>query len=249
LLTEDRVGLLTEKVVVVTGATSGIGAELSRRLYHEGATVIGVGRRADVLAAEETRGEGRFIGIATDLADADARPLAIEAIAAYAPRIHLLVNNAGETTFETPLELGYERWRHLWEVNLHAAIELSLALAPRIEPGGSLINVSSITARMPPNVRFAAYAATKGALDRVTEALRMELDPRHVRVSSIAPGLVDTPIYDNLAGFADTRAKISRQVPQWLSPGDVADAIVWMASRPPHVVISELVILPSGQGR
>ena len=246
---EARVGLLAEKVVVVTGATSGIGAELSRRLYHEGATVIGVGRRADTLAAEETRGEGRFIGIATNLADPQARPLAIESIAQYAPRIDLLVNNAGETTFETPLELGYERWRQLWEVNLHAAIELSLALAPRIQPGGSLINVSSITARMPPNVRFAAYAATKGALDRVTEALRLELDPRQVRVSSIAPGLVDTPIYDKLAGFAETRAKITRQVPRWLSPGDVADAIVWMASRPAHVVISELVILPSGQGR
>lgn len=242
-------GLLADKVVVVTGATSGIGAELSRRLYHEGATVIGVGRRADTLAAEETRGEGRFIGIATNLADPDARPLAIESIAQYAPRIDLLVNNAGETTYETPLELGYERWRQLWEVNVHAAIELSLALAPRIEPGGSLINVSSITARMPPNVRFAAYAATKGALDRVTEALRLELDPRQVRVSSIAPGLVDTPIYDKLPDFATTRAKISRQVPRWLSPGDVADAIVWMASRPAHVVISELVILPSGQGR
>ena len=242
-------GTLSEKVAVVTGATSGIGAALTRRLYTEGATVLGVGRRADVLAEEETRGEGRFIGIATDLSDPGARPLAIEAITAYAPRIDLLVNNAGEASYETPLELGYARWRKLFEVNLDAAIELSLALAPRLAPGGSLINVSSVTAKLPANARFAAYAATKGALDRVTEALRLELDARQVRVSSIAPGLVDTPIYERTAGFAEASARLRKQVPCWLSPGDVAEAIVWIMTRPAHVVVSELVILPSGQAR
>jgi len=106
-----------------------------------------------------------------------------------------------------------------------------------------------VTARFAPNARFAAYAATKGALDRVTDALRLELDPLGVHVTSIAPGLVDTPLYDKVEGFAATRERIARQVPRWLDATDVADAITWILSRPAHVVIGELVLMPIGQGR
>ena len=242
-------GAMTGKVVAVTGASSGIGAATSRRLVAEGATVIGVGRRAAALAVEEVRSEGRFVAVSADLGDPAGRAAAIEAIAARAPRLDALVNNAGEAAYAGPLELGAAGWRALFEINLHAAIELALGLASLIPAGGNLINVSSITARFAPNVRFAAYAATKGALDRVTDALRLELDPIGVRVTSIAPGLVDTPLYDQVAGFGATREKISRQVPRWLEPADVADAIAWILSRPPHVVIADLVLLPSGQGR
>jgi NADP-dependent 3-hydroxy acid dehydrogenase YdfG len=242
-------GAFEGKVAVVTGATSGIGAALVRRLYTEGARVVGLGRRGDALAAETARAEGRFIPVCADLASPAGRAHAIAEISARAPRIDLMVNNAGEAAYGSPLELGAAGWRALFEINLHAAIELAVELAPRIPPGGHLIHVSSVTARFSPAMRFAAYAATKAALDRATEALRLELDPLGIHVTSIAPGLVETPLYDKVAGFAETRSKISRQVPQWLAARDVAEAILWIATRPAHVVIADLVIMPLGQGR
>lgn len=177
------------------------------------------------------------------------RERAIAEIAELAPRIDLLINNAGEAAYASPLELGAAGWHALFEINLHAALSLAVALAPRIAPGGHVVNVSSVTARFAPNARFAAYAATKGALDHATSALRLELDPLGIHVTSIAPGLVDTPLYDKVTGFAATRDKIARQLPRWLTPNDVADAICWIVTRPAHMVIAELVMLPSGQGR
>ncbi len=242
-------GAFEGKLAVVTGATSGIGAALVHRLYGEGARVIGVGRREDALAAETARGEGRFIAVRADLADPAGRAHAVTEITQHAQRIDLLINNAGEAAYGSPLELGTAGWRQLFEINLHAAIELAVELAPHIAPGGHLVNVSSVTARFAPNARFAAYAATKAALERATEVLRLELDPLGIHVTSIAPGLVETPLYDKVAGFADTRSKIARQVPRWLSATDVAEAILWVVSRPPHIVIADLVMLPLGQGR
>ena len=242
-------GALEDKVAVVTGATSGIGAALAHRLAGEGARVIGIGRRGDVLAEQVARGEGRLSAVCGDLADPRGRADVIAEVERAAPRIDVLVNNAGEAAYASPLELGAAGWRALFEINLHAAVELAVALAPRIAPGGHLINVSSVTARFAPNARFAAYAATKAALDHATHALRLELDALGVRVSWLAPGLVETPLYDKVAGFAGARDKIARQVPRWLSASDVAEAIVWLVTRPPHVVVTELVMLPVGQGR
>jgi len=242
-------GVFKGKLAVVTGATSGIGAAVTRRLCVEGGRVIGVGRRGDTLAAEAARSEGAFIPVCADLAEPAGRARAVAEIAELAPRIDLVINNAGEAAYGSPLELGAAGWRALFEINLHAAIELAVELAPRIVPGGHLINVSSVTARFSPNARFAAYAATKAALDRATDALRLELDPLGIHVTTIAPGLVETPLYDKVDGFAETRSKITRQVPRWLSADDVADTMLWIATRPAHVVIADLVILPMGQGR
>jgi NAD(P)-dependent dehydrogenase (short-subunit alcohol dehydrogenase family) len=234
---------------VVTGATSGIGAAVARRMCAEGATVFGLARRADALAEEAKLAEGRLVPVPVDLADAGARTHAIEMLLARTGRIDVLVNNAGQATFDGPLALGAARWQALFEINLHAAIDLSLALAPRLPRGGHIINISSVTARFTPQPRFAAYAATKAALDRATEALRLELDPRGIHVTTLAPGLCDTPIYDSVEGFDATRERLHKQVPRWLDPSDVADALMWVVSRPPHVVVSDLVLLPSGQGR
>jgi len=242
-------GALEGKLAVVTGATSGIGLALARRLCTEGATVIGVGRRGDALAAEAAQAEGQFIAVRADLADPRGRAHALAEITKRAPRIDALINNAGEAAYGSPLELGAAGWRALFEINVHAAVALAVGLAPRMTSGGHLVNMSSVTARFAPNTRFAAYAATKSALDRATEALRLELDPLGIHVTSIAPGLVDTPLYDNVAGFTGARDKLARQVPRWLTATDIADTILWVLTRPAHVVIAELVVMPIGQGR
>jgi len=79
--------------------------------------------------------------------------------------------------------------------------------------------------------------------------LRLELDPLGVHVTAIAPGLVETPLYDKVSGFAGARDKIAKAVPRWLSADDIADTVLWIITRPAHIVIAELVVLPLGQGR
>jgi NADP-dependent 3-hydroxy acid dehydrogenase YdfG len=151
--------------------------------------------------------------------------------------------------YESPLELPSERLERLFRTNVTAAMALVQAVVPRMEPGGHIVQISSITARHVPSARFAPYAASKLAVEELTNALRWELHPRGIHVSLIAPGLVDTPIYDKVPGFSKTRDKIRAQVPHWLAPADVADAIIWVLTRPSNVVVSELAIMPSQQTR
>jgi NAD(P)-dependent dehydrogenase (short-subunit alcohol dehydrogenase family) len=142
-----------------------------------------------------------------------------------------------------------ERWRSLFEVNLFAVMEITKRLAPRMGPGSHVVNVSSVTARFAPNERFAPYAVTKAALDHWHAGLRQELEPRRVKTTLVAPGLVDTPIYDKVKGFERTRGKLREQLPRWLDAGDVADAVLWALGRPDHVCVGEMTLLPAGQVR
>src|SRR4051812_24955421 len=132
-------GSFAGRVAVVTGATSGIGAAVAQQLCAGGATVLGLGRRAGALhamAAAAARDDaGRFVPIAADLADPAARAWAIGELVDRAPRVDILVNNAGEAAYKSPLELGAGGWRALFELNLHAALDLAVALAPRIPAG------------------------------------------------------------------------------------------------------------------
>jgi NADP-dependent 3-hydroxy acid dehydrogenase YdfG len=237
------------KIAVVTGVTSGIGEALTTRLIAEGMTVAGVARHAGRLAAAAERWGDAFCPILTDLASPEMREQCIGELVARFPHVDLLVNNAAECVYETPLALEIERWRTLLEVNLLAAIALVQALTPALRGGGHVINLSSVTTRFLANARFAPYALTKAAVERFTEALRLELQPLGVKVSLLAPGLVDTPIYDKVSGFEKTRARLREQVPTWLRVEDVVEAIVWVFGQPEHVLVSELVILPREQPR
>jgi serine 3-dehydrogenase (NADP+) len=238
---------LSGKLAFVTGVTSGIGAATVRALLAEGMRVVGLGRdRARLSAAEREFGPD-FRPIVADLASGEARRRALAELPDEP--IQLLVNNAAECVYESPLSLPAERLSRLFEINVTAALELTAGVARTMQAGARIVNVSSVVARHLPAAKFAPYAATKLALDGLSEALRLELHPRGVLVSSVAPGLVDTPIYDKVSGFERARSKIREQVPTWLTAEDVADAIVWIASRPEHVVVSELSLLPSAQAR
>lgn len=228
------------RTAVVTGVTSGIGAALVAKLLAREITVVGIARDE-----AKTRGAS-YLPIIADLTDPEARRRALATIKQAHPRIDIIVNNAAECVYASPLEIPLDTMRRLLEINVLASIELVSALARQ---GSHVVNISSVTARHLPNPRFAAYGLTKAALDAATEAMRLELDPRGVRVTSIVPGLVDTPIYDKVEGFERTRAKIRESLPQWLTADDVAEAILWAIERPPHVVASEIVLLPLGQAR
>ena len=241
---------LQGQLALVTGVTSGIGAATVRALLAQGMRVIGLGRDAARLEASARGFGGTFRPILADLAAPEARQKAFAELAnSAAEPIRLLINNAAECLYDSPLDVPSARLSRLFEINVTAALELTQQVARNMSPGSHIVNVSSVVAQHLPAAKFAPYAATKTALDCLSEALRLELHPRGIHVSTVSPGLVDTPIYDKVEGFERARRKIREQVPAWLTAEDVAEAIVWIASRPPHLVVSELSLLPSAQAR
>lgn len=239
---------LRGQLALVTGVTSGIGAATVRALLGQEVSVMGVGRNRERLEQSARELGPGFRPLLCDLASAhDRKRLLSELSGSRAPDI--LINNAAECVYESPLQVSPARLSRLFEINVSAALELVQAVAPTMKAGAQIVQISSVVARHLPSAKFAPYAATKLALDCFSEALRLELHPRGVRVSSLAPGLVDTPIYDKVEGFARTREKIREQVPSWLSAEDVADTLLWMLTRPPHLVAADVSLLPSAQAR
>jgi NAD(P)-dependent dehydrogenase (short-subunit alcohol dehydrogenase family) len=241
--------LFENRQALVTGVTSGIGRATALRLLAEGAAVIGLGRDHVKLADIASRAGGRFRPLLADLARAEDRARAAESLRRIERPVELFVSNAAEAVFKSPLDVSPEVARRLYEVNVCAPLELCQAVASRMGDNGHVVQISSVTTRFLPTAKFGTYAMTKSAVECLMEALRLELTPRGVRVSSISPGLVDTPIYDKLDGFSDARRRLSEQVPAWLSSDEIADAVLWILSRPPNVLVSDLVVLPKGQVR
>jgi len=238
---------LRGKLALVTGVTSGIGAATVRALLAQEMRVLGVGRDAARLAQASQDFGVNFRPLCVDLAEPEARRRAFAELPEEP--VQLLVNNAAECVYDSPQQLPPARLSRLFEVNVTAALELVQVVARRMQPGAQIVNLTSVVARHLPAAKFAPYAASKAALDCLSEALRLELHPRGVHVSTVAPGLVDTPIYDKVSGFDRVRTKLEEQVPVWLSAADVAEAIVWVATRPAHLVVSDLCLLPSAQAR
>jgi NAD(P)-dependent dehydrogenase (short-subunit alcohol dehydrogenase family) len=233
-------------VAVVTGVTSGIGKALCASLASAGWQIFGIGRdEARMHAAAKECG---FVPIVADLAEGPAVAAAAAEIARRSERLDALVNNAAFCVYDSPLGLDDARWQQLLDVNVLAAIRLTSALAPRLA-GGRIVNVSSVVTEFLPAAKFGPYAVSKAALDQWTAALRLELAGQGTHVSLVSPGLVDTPIYDKVDGFAATLKKLRETVPVWLSAADVAAAIRYTLELPPHLGVAELTLLPRGQAR
>ena len=239
---------LARRHCVVTGVTSGIGRATALKLIAAGACVTGLGRNENRLAGLAAELGASFTPMVLDLAlPAERERVAAELVRGRA--VDVFVSNAAEAVYDSPLTVAPATFRRLLEVNVCAPLELCQALVPAMPATGHVVQLSSVAARFVPNAKFGPYAVTKAAVTGLVDALRLELAPRGVRVTSIAPGLVDTPIYDDLPGFAAAREKLHEQVPQWLSAEDVAETIVWVLSRPRNVVVTELTVMPTGQAR
>jgi NADP-dependent 3-hydroxy acid dehydrogenase YdfG len=241
--------LLKNKTALVTGVTSGIGLATARALIHHGAHLLGLGRDERKLTEVGNQLGSEFVPVLADLASADDRARVGTLLAARGDGLDILINNAAECVYKTPLELESAHLARLFEVNVVAAIELARIAVRHMVEGAHIVQLSSVTARHVPNAKFAPYAATKNAVEQLTQALRWELHPRGIAVTSIFPGLVETPIYDKVTGFEATHAKLKGQLPEWLSPEDVADAILWTLTRPLHVAVSEVALMPRRQPR
>jgi NADP-dependent 3-hydroxy acid dehydrogenase YdfG len=232
------------KTAVVTGASAGIGAATAVRLSKEGFDVVLGARRLDRLE-EVARASG---GIARELDVSDAESVArfCEGI----PRVDVLVNNAGLAVGLNPLgELTDEAAEEMWAVNFLGVLRMTRELLPKIEAaGGHVVNVGSI-AGFETYRGGGGYTASKHALRALTQTLRLELLGKPVRVTEVAPGLVETEF--SLVRFAGDEEKAKQPYAgiEPLTADDVADCIAWAVTRPPHVDVDEIVVRPVAQAR
>ena len=236
------------KTALITGATSGFGRATAQRFAAQGWTVIATGRRAERLQTlRDSLGE-RVHTLAFDIRDADAMQAALATLPEALQGIDLLVNNAGLALGTAPAQsadLG--QWRQMIDTNITALVALTHALLPGlIERRGAIVNISSIAATYP-YTGGNVYGGTKAFVSQFSLGLRSDLHGTGVRVTSIEPGLAETE-------FTLVRTSGNQSASDQLYAGaqpitdtDIADAIWWVATLPPHLNINRLEVMPVNQ--
>jgi NADP-dependent 3-hydroxy acid dehydrogenase YdfG len=237
---------MATKSAVVTGASSGIGAATARHLAAEGFHVFCAARREERVTALAEE-----IGGTAVRCDVTSRDDVAALAAQVGPRLDVLVNNAGGAFGASPVaEADSDDWRRMYEVNVIGLMQVTRALLPALIASGAgvILNVGSTAGRVAYE-GGAGYTAAKHGTKVVSETLRLELFDQPVRVCEIAPGMVKTDEFA-LVRFDGDQAKadaVYDGVAEPLTADDIADAITWMVTRPPHVNIDELVIRPRAQ--
>jgi len=233
---------LTGKVVLITGGGSGIGLAAARQALAEGAKVAIAGRSAEKLKAAAASLPG-VLTHAADLSDpAQAQALAAAVTEALGP-IDILVANAGLNIKERQTkDLTPERWRELLAGNLDAAFHITQAVLPamRARKSGQIIYVNSISGKRANPLGGTGYIAAKFALRGLAMALAADERVNGIRVTSVYPGEVNTPILENRPEPVSDERKQAM-----LQPDDVASAVLYVAGLPAHVAIPELIITPA----
>jgi NADP-dependent 3-hydroxy acid dehydrogenase YdfG len=237
---------LTDKVAWVTGAGSGIGEAAARALARAGATVILTGRRVEPLerVADEIRADGyRALVRPGDLTDGSQTSAIAADIGQTCKRLDILVNNAGLNIRERSWsDLTPERINTLLQGNLSAAFYTAAAVLPlmRAQNDGVIIHTASWAGRYISPVSGPAYTAAKHAVIAMSHSLNMEEFVNGIRSTAICPAEVETPILDQRPQplSADERARM-------LQPEDLGDLILFIATRPKHVCLNEVLISPT----
>jgi NADP-dependent 3-hydroxy acid dehydrogenase YdfG len=237
---------MSRRTAVVTGASSGIGAATARALAAEGYAVLCAARRTDRVEALAAEIDGT--AVTCDVTSPESVALLAEAVGGS---LHVLVNNAGGAFGMSPVaDSDPDQWRQMFEVNVLGLLNVTRALLPALRASGDglIVNVGSTAGRIAYE-GGGGYTAAKHGTQVVTETLRLELVGEPIRVSEIVPGMVRTDEFA-LVRFDGDRARAEAAyagVPDPLVAEDVADAIAWIATRPSHVNIDELVIKPRAQ--
>ena len=232
------------RTVVVTGASSGIGAATAARLAAEGFDVVVGARRMDRLTPLAESIGARALPL--DVTD----PASVASFADALDRVDVLVNNAGGAFDALPVaDADLDSWTRTYDVNVLGTVRLTKALLPalRASGAGDLVFVSS-TAALVSYEGGASYTAAKHGVHTLVETLRLELNGEPVRVVEIAPGMVRTEEFTlNRLGSAEAAEKVYRGVREPLLAEDVADCIAWTVTRPHHVNIDLMIVRPLAQ--
>ena len=239
------------KVVVITGASSGLGEATARLLSAEGASVALGARRIDRLQslAKELSGKGgKALAIATDVADCDEVKTLVDTALQTFGRIDVMINNAGLMPQSLLERLKIDEWNRMIDVNLKGVLYGIAAALPRMkqQKSGHFINVSSVAGhRVGPG--FAVYAATKHAVRALSEGLRQEVKPYNIRTTVISPGAVATEL-PNSVSDPDAGARLCKFYAEVAIPAaSFARAVAFAISQPEEVDVNEILFRPTRQ--
>jgi NADP-dependent 3-hydroxy acid dehydrogenase YdfG len=233
-------------IAVVTGASSGIGAASARALAKHGYAVVGGARRVERVR-QEVGDDG--LAFELDVADTDSVERFVAEVRNRHGHIDVLVNNAGGALGLEPLEHAKdEDWIGMWRVNVLGLMFMTRACLPLLRKAefGHIVNIGS-TAGFETYKGGAGYTAVKHAVRAISRTLRLELNGEPIRVTEIAPGLVETEF--SIVRFKGDRdaAKAVYTGLKPLTAEDVAECVVFAVTRPPHVDIDEIVVRPVAQ--
>jgi NADP-dependent 3-hydroxy acid dehydrogenase YdfG len=236
---------LTGQAVLITGGGSGIGLACARQLLELGAQVAIAGRNADKLraSADSLKGGDRLLAHAADVTDPVQVDRLVAAVTGRFGKIDVLVNNAGLNVKDREFrDLTPESWRHLVAGNLDGAFYCMRAVLPQMRQRqrGLIVNVNSISGKRASPLGGTGYIAAKFGLRGLAMGLGAEERANGVRVSSIYPGEVNTPILEQRPEPVSEERKQAM-----LQPEDVAAAVVFLVTLPAHVAVPELVITPA----
>ena len=234
--------------VLITGASSGFGAATALAFARSGANVVlGARRLAKLESVAEQAREAGAASASTHVLDVSSSASVNEFLdwtQTLTPQIHVLVNNAGGALGLDPVATGKdEDWEMMMQTNVLGVLRVTRATLPLMVPfaTGHIINIGSIAGRVAYE-GGAAYCAAKAGELQITRALRLELSGTHVRVSTIDPGLAETEFsVVRFKGDEARAAKVYDGVTP-LTAQDVAEAIHWVATRPPHVCVDEMIL-------
>lgn len=247
---------LTGRVAVVSGASSGMGADTAKRLAELGANVVVLARRKDKLdELVETiaNGGGTALAIATDVTDREAVRQAARQVEDRFGKADLVFNNAGVQLISGIEELKVDDWQRQIDLNISGLMNVIAAFLPHLTESAAqgrpadLINTSSIAATRILE-KFSVYSGTKAYISHLTRLLRVELGPKMVRVATIEPGMVDTELPDHVTDPDASRlmADLIHDI-DVLQGADIAETVAFMAAVPRHVNLTEITILPTAQ--
>lgn len=247
-------GKLDGKTALVTGATSGIGEATALALAAEGAAVAIAGRRADKLDAlvqRITEAGGQSKAIKADVSSEDeAREMVLAANTAFG-RVDVLVNNAGVMLLGPIAGADTKDWRRMMETNVMGLMYATHAALPlmRAQGSGHVVNISSVAGRTA-RAGSGVYNASKWGVGAFSESLRQEVCKDKIRVTIIEPGAVATELTQHI-----TDPEVKKQTEEFyssmtpLESEDIAAAIVYAVTQPPHVNVNEILIRPTDQER
>ncbi|QIR39326.1 SDR family NAD(P)-dependent oxidoreductase [Tolypothrix sp. PCC 7910] len=245
-------GKLTDKVAIVTGASSGIGEATALALAAEGAKVVIAARRSDRLLALEARITaigGKALSITTDVSDEAQVEALVNTTGAKFGRVDILINNAGVMLLGLIDNADTEDWRRMINLNVLGLMYATHKVLPlmKAQGVGHIVNISSVAGRIV-NAGSGVYNASKWAVGAFSEALRKEVYQNNIRVTIIEPGLVATELPQHI-----THPTVREQMKNYygsvknLESEDIANAIVYAVTQPSHVNVNEILIRPIEQ--
>ncbi len=221
------------KVVVVTGAGSGIGAATARRFARDGASVVLAGRRAEKLhAVAADLAQERVLVQQADVSNQGAAEALVAAAVDRFGRLDVLVNNAGTAAFGDFLGASLDDYRRIMATNVDGVIYCTRAAMPHLlQSRGNVVNVSSVSG-LGGDWGLAFYNASKGALSNLTRALALEFGGRGVRVNAVNPSMTKTEMTQGMTGDAGMMARFMDRIAlgRPAEPEDIADVVAFLAS-------------------